>query len=76
MVEIPEPLYEQLQQRAEQSGTSVEALILEAAERAYKESKGSEVKKGNYVTGAFITGPGKLGPAFPVDENPHDLVLP
>ena len=75
-VEIPEPLHEQLRQRAEQSGSSVEALILEAAERAYNEGKSSEGKKGKYVTGAFITGPGELGPAFPVDENPHDLVLP
>ncbi len=33
----------------------------------------SEPKKGEYVTGPPITGPGKLGPAFPEDENPHDL---
>ena len=33
----------------------------------------SEPKKGEYVTGPLITGPGKLGPAFPEDENPHDL---
>jgi hypothetical protein len=27
------------------------------------------------VTGPLVTGPGKLGPAFPEDENPHDLVF-
>ena len=75
-VEIPEPLHEQLRQRAEQSDSSVEMLILEATERVYSETKSNENKKGDYVTDAFIKGPGKLGPAFPVDKNPHDLVLP
>lgn len=28
------------------------------------------------VTGPMIKGRGKLGPLFPVDENPHDLVFP
>jgi hypothetical protein len=29
-----------------------------------------------YVTGPLVTGSGKLGPDFPDDENPHDLVFP
>ena len=32
-------------------------------------------QKGEYVTGPLITGPGKLGAAFPHDENSHDLVF-
>ena len=31
--------------------------------------------KGKYVTGPLVTGSGKLGPRFPQDENPHDLVF-
>jgi hypothetical protein len=27
------------------------------------------------VTGPLIRTKGKLGPRFPVDENPHDLVV-
>ncbi|HSB17742.1 MAG TPA: hypothetical protein VLE22_25060 [Bryobacteraceae bacterium] len=34
----------------------------------------SEDGKGSQVTGPLVTGPGKLGPRFPTDENPHDLV--
>lgn len=75
-VEIPEPLHEQLRQRAEQSGSSVEMLILEATQRVYSESKSNENKKGNYVTGPLVKVKGKLGPAFPIDKNPYDLVLP
>ncbi len=70
-VDIPEPLHEQLRHRAKQSSTSIPALIVEAIEQAY-----SEVKKGNYVTGALVKVKGELGPEFPVDKNPHDLVFP
>ena len=52
------------------SGASIRSLIARAIEQAY-----SEPKKGEYVTGPLVTGPGKLGPAFPEDENPHDLVF-
>jgi hypothetical protein len=45
-------------------------LIVRAIEQVY-----SEPKKGEYVTGPLVTGQGKLGPAFPENENPHDLVL-
>ena len=69
-VNIPEPLYERLRLRAERSGVSIPSLIVRAIEQAY-----SEPKKGEYVTGPLVTGPGKLGPAFPEDENPHDLVF-
>ena len=69
-VDIPEPLHEKLRHRAERSGASIRSLIIRAVEQVY-----SEHKKGEYVTGPMVTGPGKLGPAFPDDENPHDLVL-
>jgi hypothetical protein len=70
-VDIPEPLHEKLRQRAEQTGTSMRALIIKALEQTY-----SGKKKGAYVTGPLIKVRGKLGPRFPVDETPHDLILP
>ena len=69
-VDIPESLHDRLRQKAARSGTSIRALIIRAIEQAYTEGK-----KGAYVTGPLITGPGKLGSAFPEDENPHDLVF-
>jgi hypothetical protein len=67
---IPEPLHQRLRQRAEESGTSMRALIVRAIEQTY-----SEPRKGRYVTGPLIKGKHKLGPRFPTDENPHDLVF-
>jgi hypothetical protein len=71
-VDIPEPLHETLRHRAAQSGTSMRALILRALEETY-----SQKRKGAYVTGPLIKRKrgSKLGPLFPKDENPHDLVF-
>lgn len=69
-VDIPEPLHDALRYRAAQSGTSMRALIIQALQEAYVKKR-----KGKYVTGPMIKGRGKLGPAFPKDENPHDLVF-
>jgi len=69
-VDIPEPLHGKLRQRAEETGTSMRMLIVQALEQTY-----AEPRKGRPVTGPLIRKPGKLGPRFPVDENPHDLVL-
>ncbi len=69
-VDIPEPLHDRLRHRAERSGASIRSLIVLAIEKVYCESKRDE-----YVTGPLVTGPGKLGPAFPEDENPHDRVF-
>ena len=69
-VDIPEPLHEVLRHRARKSGASIRALIIRAIEQAY-----GDRKKGNLVTGPLVRGSGKLGPAFPKDENPHDLVF-
>jgi hypothetical protein len=69
-VDIPEPLHDRLRRRAENSGTSIRSLIVSAIEQAYAESGKKEP-----VTGPIVRGSGKLGPRFPQDENPHDLVF-
>jgi len=48
------------------------ALIIQALEQAY-----STRSNGKYVTGPMIKRKrgSKLGPLFPTDENPHDLVF-
>jgi metal-responsive CopG/Arc/MetJ family transcriptional regulator len=69
-VDIPEPLHRRLRQRAESSGSSIRSLIVRAIEETY-----TEPRKGERVTGPLIRTKGKLGPRFPVDENPHDLVI-
>ena len=69
-VDIPEPLHERLKNRAHVSGTSIRALIVSAIEQTY-----SEPKKGKRVTGPLVRGKGQLGPRFPTDETPHDLIF-
>ena len=69
-IDIPEPLHDRLRHAAEQSGSSIRALIVRAIEETY-----SHGKKGAYVRGPLIKGGGKRGPKFPTDENPHDLVF-
>ena len=69
-VDSPEPLHNRLRDRAESSGASIRSLIVRALEETY-----AEPKKGRRVTGPLITVKGKRGPRFPVDENPHDLVI-
>jgi hypothetical protein len=69
-VDIPEPLHSALRHRAQKSGVSIRSLILRAIERTYNERD-----SGDPVTGPLVRGKGKLGAAFPKDENPHDLVF-
>ena len=69
-IDIPQPLHERLRHRAERSGTSIRALVIRALEQTY-----NEPGKGLCVTGPLVKGKGKLGPDFPKDENPHDLVF-
>lgn len=69
-VDIPAPLHDELKHRAQASGASIRSLIVRALEQAY-----SDGKKGKYVTKPPLRGTGELGPRFPVDDNPHDLVL-
>jgi hypothetical protein len=69
-VDSPEPLHEKLRHRAERSGSSIRSLIIRAIEQVY-----DETGKGEYVTGSLVTGPGKLGEAFPENENPQGLVF-
>jgi hypothetical protein len=69
-IDIPEPLHQMLSERAKMLGTSIRALIVRAIEDTYLQPRPGEL-----VTAPFITGSGNLGPAFPKDENPHDLVF-
>ncbi len=70
-VDIPEPLHETLRHRAVSTGVSIRSLIVRALEQTYTE-KG----KGRKVTGPMVKLRGNPGPRFPVDETPHDLILP
>jgi hypothetical protein len=69
-VDIPEPLHDRLRHRAESSGTSIRSLIVRAIEEGY-----TNAGKKEHLTGPPVRGSGKLGPRFPKDENPHDLVF-
>lgn len=71
-VDIPEPLHDELRKRSEQTGTSMRALIVRALEENYAPKK----KPGKMITEPMIKGKHKLGPKFPVDENPYDLIFP
>jgi hypothetical protein len=70
-LDIPEPLHEELRQRAASENTSIRSLVISAIEQTY-----GKPKRGDRVKLPLIKGKGKLGPRFPVDENPHDLILP
>jgi hypothetical protein len=69
-VDIPEPLHDRMRRLAESSGVSVRSLVVRAIEQAY-----TEPGKGEPVTRPLVRLSGKPGPRFPVDENPHDLIL-
>lgn len=69
-IELPESLHDRLRERSRSTGASIRSLIVRAVEQTY-----AEPKKGRPVTGPLITGTGKRGPLFPVDENPHDLIF-
>jgi hypothetical protein len=69
-IDIPNDLHTLLRSRAETAGTSIRALIVEAIEEQYRRRGG-----GSKVTGPLVIVKGELGPAFPVDENPHDLAF-
>jgi hypothetical protein len=69
-VDIPEPLHDRLRHRAESSGASIRSLIVNAIEQAY-----TETGKRDRLSGPPVRGSGKLGPQFPKNENPHDLVF-
>jgi hypothetical protein len=70
IIELPESLHERLRERSRSTGVSIDSLIVQAVEQIY-----ASPKKGRPVTGPMIKGTGKLGPRFPVDENPHDLIF-
>ena len=69
-VDIPEPLYEALRSRAEKCHASIRSLVVRAIQETY-----TDAAKGEYLTGPIVNGSGKLGSAFPKNENPHDFVF-
>lgn len=69
-VDIPDPLHAELRIRAAGSGVSIRSLIVGALEQTY-----AERPRRRKVTRPMVRGKGKLGSAFPTDENPHDLVF-
>jgi metal-responsive CopG/Arc/MetJ family transcriptional regulator len=71
-LEMPESLHARLRERAAREGVSMRSLVVEALERDYPQQ---ESQKGRRVTGPMVRVKGKLGPRFPVDETPHDLIL-
>ena len=70
-VDIPEPLHDQLRERAQRTGVSIRSLIIAAIEQVY-----TKARKGTMVTGPMIKPGGKRGPLYPTDENPYDLIFP
>jgi hypothetical protein len=74
-IELPESLHERLRECSEISGASIPSLIVQAVEDAYADTGKRPPKTGRRVTLPLIRVKGKLGPRFPVDENPHDLVI-
>jgi len=69
-VDIPEPLHDLLRHKAERSGSSIRSLIISALEQVYDARV-----SGKPVTGPLVCGSGELGPEFPEDANPHDVVF-
>jgi hypothetical protein len=72
-VDIPEALYATLRERAARAGVSIDALIVQTLEQSYPPKR--QQCEGTRVTGPMVRIKGKLGPGFPVDENPHDLIF-
>jgi hypothetical protein len=70
-VDLPDPLHDRLRNRAEKTGASIRSLIVRAIEQTYPDTN----KSGDPLTRPLIQGSGKLGPAFPQDENPHDFIF-
>jgi hypothetical protein len=75
IIELPESLHERLKERSEASGVPIPSLIVRAVEEAYADAEKPTPKTGRRVTLPLIPAGGRLGPRFPVDENPHDLVF-
>jgi hypothetical protein len=70
-VDLPDPLHDRLRNRAEKSGASIRSLIVRAIEQTYPDTN----KSGDPLTRPLIQSSGKLGPAFPQDDNPQDFIF-
>jgi len=73
-IELPESLHERLVERSRRTGSSIPSLIVRALELTYAQINVEPEVKVPFP-GPMITGTGKRGPLYPVDENPHDLVF-
>lgn len=71
LVDIPEPFSDRFRRRAENAGTSIRQLIVRALEQVYTCSGRRKL-----LTVPLLRLGGKPGPRFPVEEDPHDLILP
>ena len=69
-VDVPEPVYEALRSRAEQTGVSMRSLIIRALELTYVPEK-----KGARLNGPLVKGKGRLGPLGEGDVSVNDFVL-
>ena len=73
-IDLPEALHEVLQQRARKFGSSVDDLIVSAIEQTLRNPLPATLTK--RIDGPLMIGTGKVGPRFPRDETPYDLILP
>jgi hypothetical protein len=69
-VDVPETVYEALRSRAEQTGSSMRSLIIQAIELTYLPEK-----KGTVVKEPPVKGKGKLGPLGEGDANVNDFLF-
>jgi hypothetical protein len=69
-VDVPEPVYDVLRSRAEQTGVSMRSLIVRALELTYVPEKG-----GARLTGPPVKGKGKLGPLGEDDVSVNDFLF-
>jgi hypothetical protein len=63
-IEVPEFLQQRLQRASQQSGTSIQSVIVRAIEQTY-----GKQKEGKLVTGPMIP-KGKTGPEVPKSREP------
>jgi hypothetical protein len=70
-IDLPVALHAQLRRQAVAGGTSMKKLIVRALEH-----NGRPATAKRTYRGPLINGKGRLGPRFPKDETPYDLLLP
>ena len=69
-IDIPDDLYSTLRERAAREKVSIRSLVILSIEEKFKPER-RRVR----MTGPLIRCKGKLGPLFPTNENPYDLIF-